>query len=268
MKKLVLLNFIILIFFIYYKEYVAIPQNYKNYNHNLNYDNTIDIDNTIIKNLNIQNSSISSVIFNDCKIYIWKKNLRLKFNSNIFYEKNKNFHMEVFSLLGKELDLGSNQEVFWYWSKREKNSALYWAYHEDFHKTRLKNPFDPLFIKSTLGIDEIKLEGAIFNENNKEIIISYKKIGSNGEELYFSIFICKQLNLINKFLLQNKNKKNLAICEIIREKNHLIKEINYTWEEEDIKMSIKINSIKTNIDIDPKNFELPNLEPEINMANE
>lgn len=268
MKKLVLLNFIFLIIFVYYKEHVTALKPIKDNDYIINYNNKINLNNTIVKNLNKKNSAIRSIVFSNCDIYIWRKNLRLKFNSNIFYNKETNFHMEIFSLFGKELDLGSNQEVFWYWSKREKPPALYWAYFEDFHKTRLKNPFDPLFIKSTLGIDEIKLEDAIFNENNKEIIISYKKIGSNGEELYFSIFICKKLNLINKFLLQNKNRKNLAICEIIREKNYLIKEIKYLWKEEEIKMSIIINSIKKNIDIDPKNFELPNLEPKINIANE
>ncbi len=72
--------------------------------------------------------------------------------SSISYEKSLNFRMINSSFFGKEVDVGSNEKEFWFWSKRMKPPALFHTIHDNLKNTNLKTPFHPLWIKEIIEI--------------------------------------------------------------------------------------------------------------------
>jgi hypothetical protein len=60
-------------------------------------------------------------------------------------------------LLGPELDLGSNDELFWLWAARMPDSAVYYARHDQFATSRARQmlAIEPAWLVEALGLVEI-----------------------------------------------------------------------------------------------------------------
>lgn len=70
-------------------------------------------------------------------------------------EKPRRFRLIARNVLGnEELDLGSNDEQFWYWVARAQPPALYYCRHEQATDAAL--PLDPNWIIEALGVGELE----------------------------------------------------------------------------------------------------------------
>ena len=176
--------------------------------------------------------------------------------------------MEVASIFGNELDLGSSGQEFWYWSRRDRSPGLYWAIHEDFGKTRLKTPFNPMFMRSSLGLEVLDLIEPKIVTNEKDIMLTYPRESSMGEPLFFSVFVNKAEKQIDGFLITNTNGKTLVTCEIQSHVDGLPEKILYTWHEERRTMSLTFRHPRTNLQLRKTAFLMPNYKPKVNMAEE
>lgn len=60
------------------------------------------------------------------------------------------------SLTGTELDLGSNDELFWFWIKRNDPPAVFYARHGQFHDSAAKQifPVEPNWLIEAIGLVE------------------------------------------------------------------------------------------------------------------
>lgn len=60
-------------------------------------------------------------------------------------------------LLGPELDLGSNDQLFWFWAARMPDAAVYFARHDQFASSRARQmlPIEPAWLIQALGLVEI-----------------------------------------------------------------------------------------------------------------
>lgn len=220
-----------------------------------------------LDSINEVNKKIVSFFCDDLEVKIWENGHRFKLNGKIFYEKPNNFNMGVNSIFGKELELGANDNVFWYWSRRDRNPGLYWSSYEDFNKTRLKTPFNPMFMKSTLGLEIIDYKNASIKENEKDIMITYERLDSMNRPIFFSIFVKKENPSIDGFLVTSKDGANLVECFIER-KNNLPVKIHYNWHEENRMMTMYFSNPKVNTNINSSLFVIPQIKPKTNMADE
>jgi len=66
-------------------------------------------------------------------------------------------------LLGPELDLGANDELFWLWAARMPDSAVYFARHDQFASSRARQmlSIEPAWLIEALGLAEIDLASVI-----------------------------------------------------------------------------------------------------------
>ncbi len=60
-------------------------------------------------------------------------------------------------LTGPEVDLGSNDELFWFWVRRNQPPALFFCRHDQFAACRARQmiPIDPKWLIEALGVAEL-----------------------------------------------------------------------------------------------------------------
>lgn len=223
----------------------------------------------IVKEINSRIERINSLSCDNLEVKIWQNGHRFKLTGSLYSENPQNFRMQIESIFGKELDIGSNDKLFWYWSRRDKKPGLHYAYHQDFNKTRLKTPFNPMFLRNTLGTETIKNKDCKIVENNQNIMLSYPfQRASIGEPVFFSIFVNKARKQVTGYLVADKNGKTIASCEIQEYSGDIPVKILYTWYEEDKILLIHLRSPKLNPTLSPTLWVIPDLSPKINMAEE
>jgi hypothetical protein len=222
----------------------------------------------IIESINQHNNLIKNFVCENAVVCLWNGPKKITLKSKIYYQKTLDFKMEFFSILGKELEIGSNKDFFWYWSKRDKFPALYWSKHEDFNKTRLKTPFDPSFLKTTLFLDAIDLSNSWILQNENHFVVCYIKKNSSNQEIIYSVFVNKKNKNIDGLILKNIQEQVIAISEVkSRNDEGLPEKIVYHWREENHTMTITMNNPRINQPIGDL-FNIPNYKPKINMAEE
>jgi len=77
--------------------------------------------------------------------------------ASVAFQRPQRFRLRAETgLTGTEFDLGSNDELFWFWVRRNQPPAMYYCRHDqyDISPARQMTPFDPQWLIETLGITE------------------------------------------------------------------------------------------------------------------
>jgi hypothetical protein len=77
--------------------------------------------------------------------------------TSIAFERPLRFRLRAGTgLTGTELDLGSNDELFWFWMHRNEPQAVYYCRHDQFASSPARQtvPFEPQWLIEALGIAE------------------------------------------------------------------------------------------------------------------
>lgn len=219
----------------------------------------------LIKEFNQINSQISSFDSSDIFVKVWENGMRFRISGAMHYEKPKRFRFKIWTPMGLEMDFGSNDQLFWYWSRRDIHPGLYYASYEDYHKTCLKTPFNPVFLRESLGLDEIDVSNAGITENDKYVIPTWQKINAMNEKVLYSMFLNKTTKRMDGIVISNLSGKILASCEITYE-GLLPKRILYDWQEEQKSLTIEFNQVFTNRSAPSSLWELPQYYPKFDMG--
>lgn len=75
--------------------------------------------------------------------------------ADIAYQYGRRFRLRAHNLIGStEVDLGSNDELFWVWIKRNQPPAVFFARHDQFANSPVQQsvPIDPQWLVEALGV--------------------------------------------------------------------------------------------------------------------
>ena len=76
--------------------------------------------------------------------------------ANLAYEQPRNFRLlaQLSQFTGRELDMGSNDELFWFWIRRDTQPSVYFARHAAFANSPARDliPIEPNRLIDTLGL--------------------------------------------------------------------------------------------------------------------
>ncbi len=78
--------------------------------------------------------------------------------AHIAFQRQRNFRLRAETgLTGPEVDLGSNDQIFWFWIKRSQPPAVYFCRHDQFPTSQARRmiPIDPNWLIEALGTLEI-----------------------------------------------------------------------------------------------------------------
>ncbi|MDY0167200.1 MAG: hypothetical protein RBS80_11695 [Thermoguttaceae bacterium] len=77
--------------------------------------------------------------------------------ANLAYHRPQRFRLRAqTAMTGAEVDLGSNDELFWFWIRRSEPPAVYFCRHEQLATSQARHalPFDPSWLIEALGVVE------------------------------------------------------------------------------------------------------------------
>lgn len=221
----------------------------------------------VIKRFNEINSKITGLTCDRLQITIKEGFLSFPLTGYLRYEKDNKFRMIVGSIVSKELDLGSNDEVFWFWSRKNKDPGLFYAKHEDYFKTRLKTPFNPIWIMKSLGIDVIDTQNSkIVDEVGKSIMVIQPTTNASGKPIVSTTFIDRDTCRIHSVITTDVQGEVLISVEIKEYKNNLPKHIVYTWYEENKRMEFQFINPKIGGESKPDLWKMPNMDVKTDMG--
>jgi hypothetical protein len=179
----------------------------------------------------------------------------IKLQGYILYEKPNNFKMIANSIFGKEIEIGSNDNYFWFWARYLKPKALYYCDVDSVEKTRLRKIFHPEILKSFLCVDQIEYDEV---RKEKEFLYFIKNIKTNNEQIK-KITVVKD-NKICKIALYSKEVL-LLNADITNADNKIL--ISIYWAEEKIFQKWTLTNIKINKKYN--NWSMPNYSPKIDI---
>ena len=216
----------------------------------------------IIKSINEQKNIVKTLQNREFSIKLYQNNMKFNAKAMFYYEKPKLFHMEVWhAITGKEVEIGSNSEYFWFYSKRIDPPSLYYAKHTDSHLTNLKAPLHPEWMMQSLNVDQIdvsKITKILKTSNTICVVQSApESIGSN---------------FIIKTVIEESTKfvKAKALCDsgdnVVCETIYSDQTIEIIWKQERIRMILDMSKNIQNKSISKDFWAFPNYRYKINMA--
>lgn len=221
----------------------------------------------LVDSINDENFKIRTLSYENFKIDI--KDMVFSARANLSYEKENNFRMTSSSIAGKELDIGMNKEYFWFWSRRTNPQKLYYAKNEEASKTRLRSPFNPVWLKSCTGINEIDKKDVQTGREGDFVYV--RKIIQTSEGIVKkTILIDPRIKKVIGNYLHKMNGEIIVSNEILKfkEANGFLipSKIKTIWHEENFVMEWSIKKIEVNSEINKNNFSMPKNIEKINMA--
>lgn len=226
----------------------------------------------IIQRINSKNEKVNN-FYSSIHAEANRKKIKVNLEGEVYYEKPRRSRIYFNSFLGKESEIGADDQKFWFWSRRMEPRALYYANHEDLHKTKLKAPFNPAWIMHGLNLDVIQITSKTkIQFKNKDLQITDSLVGPNGTFINRLILIDENKKLIKGRYLFAENGDLIASTEI--KEYQFINDIpvpklaRTIWYEnaEKIFMDWTFNNQKINTDINQKNFIMPDLNPKVDMS--
>ncbi len=77
-------------------------------------------------------------------------------NTTIVFERPRRLRIQAGAIMGPELDVGSNDELFWFWVRRAEPPALLFCRHDQYASCDAARavPFEPAWLIEAFGITE------------------------------------------------------------------------------------------------------------------
>ncbi|MSR57155.1 MAG: hypothetical protein EXS05_05740 [Planctomycetaceae bacterium] len=77
-----------------------------------------------------------------------------KVNARLAIEAPRNFRLVASSVVGEEVDFGSNTDQFWFWARQAESKNIIVAYHDEdtLREREFPIPFQPDWIMEALGV--------------------------------------------------------------------------------------------------------------------
>jgi hypothetical protein len=175
----------------------------------------------------------------------------------MYCQKPKSFRMTAELAGNTEVDIGSNDQEFWYWIRRNEPPYLFHCSHDEFAKGRvnLQVPFQPEWIMEALGMaeyDPTKPYQVVANKNTIEMI--EPAVLPQGQRVNkVTVFTRGQSGLqVTGHMLRDSQNKEICTATVVRSQQDaatgatLPKVVELKWEAEHLKMKLLMQNATVN----------------------
>ncbi len=118
----------------------------------------------VVAHVNANVDKIQSWKADNVKIAANNGGISLPVSGHLYVEREHRLRLEVTSIAGKEVDFGSNDDIFWLWSKRGNGNnppTIFYAAHTDLDlaQQQFPIPFEPKWLMEALSVAPLSPEG-------------------------------------------------------------------------------------------------------------
>ena len=198
-----------------------------------------------------------------------QKNVSFRAHGSLHYQHDKNFRL-IASRRTTELDVGSNDSLFWFWSRRMRPPNLYCCTHEGLTRSGLKTPFNPLWMMESMNIKGIDAKEAKVFQYGKNKMIRQLRVSSLNELVIKETLIDPERSLILGHYLYDQNKRIIASSEVTSFQNvqgHILpKSLRIIWHDEDVQMTWVLKAVSINVPINGSTWQPPPNKQRVNLG--
>lgn len=218
--------------------------------------------NEIVNRINNKNKKINSILIKNMPIKAKNGRMTFKLTGDLAHNKDKFFRFIVTSkITGKEMDIGSNNDIFWFWSKRISPPALYFSKHEDLWKTNLKTPLNPAWMIESLNINLIDQNNiSSISEDGVYLYLREKRKTAAGDDCVFITVIHKKSETVWARKLIDLNGNGI-VSTFYSGENIII-----DWKDENASMEWDTTNKELNVNLSNSMWQLPKYKNKINMG--
>ncbi len=235
-----------------------------------------------------QNPTLEDVVAlvnaNVDKIQSWKAdNVKISANNggismpvsgHLYVEREHRLRLEVTSLAGKEVDFGSNDEIFWLWSKRGSgpNPPVFFASHDDLDlaQQQFPIPFEPKWLMEALSIAPLTTDGVRMDAapGSAEITLVSEHTLPSGQPVKKVVKVDACRGRVTEHSTYDANHRPLVR---VRMSDHRIDKntgallpryVKLDWPQQEMSMEMNLGMIEVN----PPSISADVWQPEINGA--
>lgn len=216
----------------------------------------------IVEKINQKNQNIKTLAVDSMPMRVSTGGATYKLNGNLLYEKEKNFRLKVHHrLTGLEMDIGSNNSEFWFWSKRMQPPALYFSPHDKLGTTNLKTPLNPAWMIESLNIGLVDTKNIAQTSQKGNLCFTYEpRTSALGDPVtMIAVYDLKNLCVVGRNLIDEDGNKIITT-------SYEGDTMNTLWHNEGIIMEWNMATKQVNPDVDRKIFVLPDYKKKIDLS--
>lgn len=195
-----------------------------------------------------------------------------KADATIVVESPRNFRLVAANPMGgKEVDLGSNSEQFWFWVRRNEEKQVVVASH-DLDPERMRKfpfPFQPDWILETMGVIEIDPDEDLTLEPGPPGKDLVKLIASRTSPQGFKVrkvtVVDRRLGVIREHALYDPRNQLIARAVLSQHTTRvspiLPMRIDLEWPQAQVGLTMTLSDVEVNpAHYSQKTWTLPNFE--------
>lgn len=205
----------------------------------------------VVEHLNQNTDRIQSWQAKKVKIRVDK----FSFSGMMAVEKDRRLRLQVSSLRGKEVDLGSNDERFWVWA-REMDPGFVTCKHENMDAARhqMGIPFEPAWLMQTLGVAPLPTTGVTIEtdpEHEQARLIEHI-VTAHGLPLRRVVLVDLKKGIVLEHSLYNNNAIRIALAKLSDHRlDHasgavLAHQIVLDWPQNRMTMTMELGEVQIN----------------------
>lgn len=217
--------------------------------------------------INSKNNQITSIYLENMSIYLQQGRLKAKVYGFLAMEKDKKFRLIInHKLFGKEIDIGSNEESFWFWSKRMKPPYLHYANHKDLNKTFLRMALNPEWLLESLNVNVVDVKNIQTNKFKDYYSVFQPRVDSFGQPVTVVLLIDPKKQICIGRYLYNSDNQLIASAEYRNFNQNIPLNILIIWYEEQITLNLDLTNISVNQNLNSNYWIMPDINPRIDLS--
>ena len=221
---------------------------------------------------------VAHVNENTHRIHSWRaNNIRIQANNytlsgSLAVEQGRHVRLVVNSPLGNEVDLGSNDDRFWIWSRRME-PAFVTCKHENIEVARqsLGIPFEPDWLMQALGVDPLPSSGVTMERDPKsqQVRLIQQHVSVHGVPIrrVMVVDLKKGSGIVTEHGLYDYHAQPIAIAKLGKHQLDkasgavVPKQISLNWPQNQMHLTMDLGKI----DVNPSSFsahlwEMPDMK--------
>jgi hypothetical protein len=180
-------------------------------------------------------------------------------------QQPRNFRMTA-DLTGREVDVGSNQDEFWYWVKRADNVLVHCGYKElqEGKVRKMPFPFQPDWLMEALGMSSFGPPERYQLVEEGQVLKLVERTRSPQGQLVRKVLVLRRRPVLppapqvtDFLLLDDQTGKEICSAHVLESQMDrttgglLPKRLVLSWPENKLKLTMRLDTVTARVDFPP-----------------